>query len=110
MWARCWRHVQWPVERRVPRVRAPVDVSIEALQAAFSSWPGLTIQGVARLPEEFTLAQAYQRLLPLAAQAHPNNRHPKDKIRQQLQGLRDLGLLEFVAPGRYRRKAPESFL
>ncbi len=105
------RYAQWAAERRLPRVRVPVEVPIEALQVAFAGWLRLTIQGVARLPEEFTLAQAYQQLLPLAAQAYPNNRHPKDKIRQQLQGLRDLGLLEFVAPGRYRRiKALEPLL
>lgn len=33
---------------------------------------------------------------------HPENSHIKDKIRQQLQALRDKGYLEFVARGRYR--------
>lgn len=33
--------------------------------------------------------------------AHPNNRNVKPKIRQQLQVLRDLGLLRFTAPGSY---------
>jgi type II restriction enzyme len=32
---------------------------------------------------------------------HPENRHIKDKIRQQLQVLRDNGYLDFVARGRY---------
>jgi type II restriction enzyme len=36
------------------------------------------------------------------AQLHPANRHVRDKIRQQLQVLRDLGLLEFVGRGKYR--------
>ena len=36
-------------------------------------------------------------------QEYPNNRHVKDKIRQQLQCLRDFGYLEFVGRGRYRR-------
>lgn len=35
---------------------------------------------------------------------HPNNRHVREKIRQQLQVLRDRGLLRFLAPGRYRLK------
>ena len=30
---------------------------------------------------------------------HPANRHVRDKIRQQLQILRDLGLLEFLGGG-----------
>jgi type II restriction enzyme len=33
---------------------------------------------------------------------YPNNRHVKQKIRQQLQVLRDKGYLDFVARGRYR--------
>jgi type II restriction enzyme len=32
-------------------------------------------------------------------QLHPGNRHVRDKIRQQLQVLRDLGLLLHVGPG-----------
>jgi type II restriction enzyme len=34
---------------------------------------------------------------------HPENRHVRDKLRQQLQVLRDLGLIEFLGRGRYRR-------
>ncbi|MFA4937497.1 MAG: DpnI domain-containing protein [Patescibacteria group bacterium] len=33
---------------------------------------------------------------------HPNNKHIKDKIRQQLQVLRDKGYLDFVSRGYYR--------
>lgn len=32
---------------------------------------------------------------------HPENKHIKDKIRQQLQYLRDKGYLKFIAPGKY---------
>jgi type II restriction enzyme len=35
-------------------------------------------------------------------QRHPRNRHIKDKIRQQLQVLRDNGFLEFSSRGKYR--------
>ena len=33
---------------------------------------------------------------------HPDNRHVLDKIRQQLQVLRDMGFVEFLGRGRYR--------
>jgi hypothetical protein len=33
--------------------------------------------------------------------AHPENRNIRPKIRQQLQILRDLGLIEFMEPGKY---------
>ncbi len=36
-------------------------------------------------------------------QEYPNNRHIKDKIRQQLQYLRDFGYLEFMGRGKYRK-------
>lgn len=34
---------------------------------------------------------------------YPNNNHIKDKIRQQLQFLRDKGMVEFLGNGRYRK-------
>jgi predicted RNA-binding Zn-ribbon protein involved in translation (DUF1610 family) len=36
---------------------------------------------------------------------YPNNRHVKQKIRQQLQVLRDLGYLDFVSRGYYRLRS-----
>lgn len=35
--------------------------------------------------------------------SHPDNNHIKDKIRQQLQILRDKNIIEFVSRGRYRK-------
>lgn len=35
---------------------------------------------------------------------HPNNNFIKDKIRQQLQLLRDKGIIEFVSRGLYQKK------
>ena len=37
------------------------------------------------------------------ARLHPDNNFVRDKIRQQLQVLRDKGYIEFVARGRYRK-------
>ncbi|HEV2224577.1 MAG TPA: DpnI domain-containing protein [Candidatus Acidoferrales bacterium] len=50
--------------------------------------------------QTFTLADAYS-LEPHLASLHPANRHVRPKIRQQLQILRDLGLLHFLSPGHY---------
>jgi type II restriction enzyme len=49
----------------------------------------------------FSLAEVYA-LENSLAQLHPNNFHIQDKIRQQLQVLRDLGLLTFLGGGSYR--------
>jgi 2-iminoacetate synthase ThiH len=50
---------------------------------------------------EFTLADVYVHAASLA-KLHPANCHVQPKIRQQLQMLRDLGLLEFLGGGAYR--------
>ncbi|HTB62372.1 MAG TPA: hypothetical protein VK737_02190 [Opitutales bacterium] len=50
---------------------------------------------------EFTNDDAYQ-LAPHLEKLHPGNRHVRDKIRQQLQNLRDAGLLLHMARGRWR--------
>ena len=49
---------------------------------------------------EFTNADVY-RFAPELAKVHPGNRHIKDKIRQQLQFLRDRGLLKQIARGEW---------
>jgi type II restriction enzyme len=51
--------------------------------------------------EEFTLDEVYAFEGYLQAK-HPLNNNVKPKIRQQLQFLRDMGLIEFVGRGRYR--------
>jgi type II restriction enzyme len=51
--------------------------------------------------QEFTLADVYGHVGELQA-LHPSNRHVRDKIRQQLQILRDLGFLQFLGHGIYR--------
>lgn len=49
----------------------------------------------------FVLADVYAKADYLG-QLHCNNSHVRDKIRQQLQVLRDMGILEFLGNGAYR--------
>ncbi len=51
--------------------------------------------------QEFTLDDVYSSEKELS-ELHPENKHIKDKIRQQLQILRDKGYLDFVSRGYYR--------
>lgn len=53
--------------------------------------------------KEFSLDEVYAFENELRKK-HPDNRHIKDKIRQQLQVLRDKGYLEFTSRGNYRLK------
>ncbi|MGB8259631.1 MAG: DpnI domain-containing protein [Terracidiphilus sp.] len=65
-------------------------------------WTLLTLRMVRSLAKrEFTLQEVYA-LEAEFARAYPGNRHVRDKIRQQLQILRDLGLLSFEGRGEYR--------
>lgn len=54
-----------------------------------------------RLDEVYAFENVFQ-------QEYPQNRHIKDKIRQQLQFLRDFGYLEFMGRGKYRRTVKSS--
>jgi type II restriction enzyme len=75
---------------------------LEKLQAEKRGWTLDVLQVVQSLGKpEFTLADVYAHSAELAKQ-HPDNRHVRPKIRQQLQVLRDLGLLTFLSPGFYR--------
>jgi type II restriction enzyme len=49
---------------------------------------------------EFTLSEVYASETSLS-RLYPRNRHIRDKIRQQLQVLRDLGLVRFLGDGNY---------
>ena len=51
--------------------------------------------------KEFDLAEVYESEENLA-RLHPANRHVRPKIRQQLQILRDLGIVHFMGRGEYR--------
>lgn len=51
---------------------------------------------------EFSLEQIYKFESALAVK-YSNNHHIKDKIRQQLQMLRDNGIIDFVGRGQYRK-------
>lgn len=52
---------------------------------------------------EFALGEVY-RLEEKLTRLHPANKHVRDKIRQQLQVLRDIGIVEFLGGGEYRLK------
>ena len=65
-------------------------------------WLMDTLHLVERLDEDFTLDQMYSFVDELQLK-YPNNNHIQDKIRQQLQFLRDKGFINFLGGGRYRK-------
>lgn len=75
---------------------------LERLRAEKRGWTLDVLRVVQSLgPEDFSLADVYAHADALAA-LHPENRHVRDKVRQQLQVLRDMERLEFLGGGKYR--------
>jgi len=75
---------------------------LEKLQVEKRGWTLDVLQVVQSLGKlEFSLTDVYAHA-DVLEKLHPKNAHIRDKIRQQLQVLRDLGLLEFLGSGTYR--------
>jgi len=85
------------VRKAYNRIRSLEDLNIEK-----RGWT-LDVLNVVRSlnKKEFSLSDIYAHADNLA-KLHPKNAHIPDKIRQQLQVLRDLRLLQFLSPGSYR--------
>jgi type II restriction enzyme len=56
---------------------------------------------ITRPSDSFTTAEVYAFTRELE-KLHPDNRHIRDKIRQQLQVLRDMGFLVHIERGVWR--------
>jgi hypothetical protein len=75
----------------------------EELLPVTAGWTHLVFQRLLRFGRiEFTTDEAFRACVPEIARRFPQNGHPREKVRQQLQVLRDLGLVHFLAPGHYR--------
>ena len=77
--------------------------SLQTKNLESRGWLLDTLNCVERIPsKDFTLNQVYAFESELKLK-HPDNNFIKDKIRQQLQYLRDKGFIEFLTPGHYRK-------
>src|SRR3984893_10644549 len=104
-----------PQDARIPVVldgkpRPPAELCrayqrlrpLEKLEVEKRGWTLDVLEVVRSLGRaEFNLHDVYS-LAATLAKLHPHNAHVHDKIRQQLQVLRDLGLLNFLGRGSYR--------
>lgn len=87
------------VRERYARLRPLEELTVETRGWTLDVWKIVQQLGMA----EFSLADVYA-FAAVLARLHPRNRHVKDKIRQQLQILRNMGFLIFLGRGRYRLK------
>jgi len=80
-----------------------LEASEEGIRNALDGWKRDVFDAIATFEQEvFELDDVYE-FAPKLAQKHPDNRHIEEKIRQQLQLLRDRGLVKFYGGGRYRK-------
>jgi len=76
---------------------------IESVISSLTSWKKDVYECLIKIPDEvFTLRQVYSFEKQLSL-IHPKNNNVQEKIRQQLQYLRKLGLVEFGKPGVYKK-------
>ncbi len=84
---------------------APEPSIFRAIPQPANGWLELTRQAMQRLRvQSFTLDDLEAEAAPLAAEQYPHNNHVRAKLRQQLQTLRDLGVVEFLGSGSYRKR------
>lgn len=76
--------------------------SLQTKSIESRGWLIDTLNLVERLDNTFTLHQMYAFVKELQLK-HPKNNNIEAKIRQQLQFLRDKGIIEFKGNGKYRR-------
>ena len=88
-----------------PTIEAEFSISDDAaFVEGFQGWTRITLQGMLAMPEsEFHISSLLEACEPMAARQYPRNHYVRDKLRQQLQILRDRGLVEFLDKGFYRR-------
>ena len=104
-----------PPEGRISLVENGIILPKELCRSVFRATAKLEVKSIGtrgwtrallvclhRLPQDsFTLNDAYRFESDLSA-IYPNNRNVRAKMRQQLQVLRDAGLLIFESAGKYR--------
>lgn len=92
-----------PQEKAREKFERTAFLSEEEVEAR--NWTTAVLNCIERLPVQqghrFTLAEVYEFEEELA-EMYPDNQHIRAKIRQQMQVLRDEGVVEFLGDGEYR--------
>lgn len=80
-----------------------IDEDDAVIAARLRGWKRSVFEEITKLGlREFSTAEVKVMARALE-EKYPNNRNIEPKIRQQLQFLRDLGLVQFTSPGHYKR-------
>jgi hypothetical protein len=79
------------------------ESSIEPIESSLRGWKLEVFKCVNLIPKQIFTLNDINSFENHFKSIYPNNLHISDKVRQQLQYLRDLGLLEFLGSGNYKK-------
>ncbi|MBN2020307.1 MAG: NgoFVII family restriction endonuclease [Sedimentisphaerales bacterium] len=79
------------------------DAGVETITNTLSGWRLDVFNTVAKIPLNIFKLDSVYAFKKRLHELHPENLNVEAKIRQQLQELRDLGLVEFMGKGAYRK-------
>ncbi|MHB1457052.1 MAG: phospholipase D-like domain-containing protein [Armatimonadota bacterium] len=68
-----------------------------------TGWKRTFFEALQQIPKIYFPLQEVYSLETHLMRLHPDNKHIRAKIRQQLQFLRDIGLIKFMGSGQYRK-------
>ncbi|WP_296402787.1 DpnI domain-containing protein [Psychrobacter sp.] len=91
---------QFPIDKSKVTAQFQKTVFLRGQSALARGWTLEIMKCVDKLPQQFTLNEVYKFSSYLRS-IYPNNNNINAKIRQQLQILRDKGIIEFIGNGHY---------
>ncbi|MDR3090230.1 MAG: phospholipase D-like domain-containing protein [Desulfobulbaceae bacterium] len=84
-------------------ITALYEDDLSAITKHLNGWKFDVFQEINNLPNESFNTIIVNEIAENLKNKYPNNNNREAKVRQQLQHLRDLGLVEFISPGIYKR-------
>lgn len=80
-----------------------IETNIEPIKESLTGWRLDVFNCINEISEQIFLLTDVYKYEPFLKKKYATNRHIKDKLRQQLQILRDIGLIEFLGSGKYKK-------
>jgi len=80
-----------------------IEIQDDILSTTLSGWKLEVFKCAQSIPNQVFSLKEINKFEHQLKEIYPSNNHITDKIRQQLQNLRDLGLVEFLGNGNYKK-------
>jgi len=80
-----------------------IEIPFEQITSSLNGWKLEVFKCISQIPSSIFNLNDVNKFEPQLKIIYPSNQHISDKIRQQLQYLRNLGLIEFLGNGNYRK-------